>query len=400
MPYHVVLSPTSSLPQKDGTSAYTISSRKAVHTWVVMKLPFFSFPIARLKTRRERFGFAIVITALCLILTLALSEATEHGVFQVAVVSVVLSAWYGGLYPGLLSAFLAAAGIAFAVLVPRYSLAVSKWEDLLQLIVFVSVSLVISSLSEARHRTERLLHTRTTELEEANQELESFSYSVSHDLRWPLRAIDGYSRILLDEYGSRLDPKAQRYLNSMRTSTQQMDRLVEDLLAFSRLGRQPLKKQPIDVPELVRLSVGELESQTEGRSVDITVGTLATASADPTLLKQVFANLLHNAVKFTRARPHAKIHVGYQEQGPGGIGVYYVADNGIGFDMKYVDKAFAVFQRLHRPEEYEGTGVGLAIVQRIVSRHGGRVWAEAEVDKGATFYFTLQGDKEDGAGTD
>ncbi|HKN87676.1 MAG TPA: ATP-binding protein [Nitrospiraceae bacterium] len=364
-----------------------------------MKLPFFSIPIARLKTPAQRFGFAFVITALGLILTLVLSEATEHGVFQVAVVSVVLSAWYGGLYPGLLSALLAAAGIAFAVLVPQYSLAVSKWEDLLQLIVFVSVSLVISSLSEARHRTERLLHTRTTELEEANQELESFSYSVSHDLRWPLRAIDGYSRILLDEYGSRLDPKAQRYLNSMRTSTQQMDRLVEDLLAFSRLGRLSLKKQPVDLAELVRQALGELESLTEGRSVDITVGTLPTTSADPTLLKQVFVNLLQNALKFTRARPHAVIQVGHRGQGPGGIGIYYVQDNGVGFDMKYVEKAFGVFQRLHRPEEYEGTGVGLAIVHRIVSRHGGRVWAEAEVDKGATFYFTLQGDKEDGAGT-
>ena len=171
-------------------------------------------------------------------------------------------------------------------------------------------------------------------------------------------------------------------------------------MAFSRLGRQPLKKQPLDLAELAQLALGELESQTEGRLVDITVGTLPAASADPTLLKQVFMNLLHNAVKFTRARPHAKVHVGYQEQGPGRAAGYYVQDNGIGFDMKYVDKAFGVFQRLHRPEEYEGTGVGLAIVHRIISRHGGSVWAEAEVDKGATFYFTLQGDKEDGARTD
>jgi light-regulated signal transduction histidine kinase (bacteriophytochrome) len=270
-------------------------------------------------------------------------------------------------------------------------------EDLLQLVVFVSISVIISSLSEARHRTERLLHTRTAELEEANQELEAFSYSVSHDLRWPLRAIDGYSRILIDEYGSRLDPKAQRYLHSMRTSTQQMDRLVEDLLAFSKLGRQPLKKQFVDVAELARLAFGELDSQTEGRSVDINIGTLAPSSADPALLKQVFVNLLHNALKFTRTRPHAIISVAYQDRD--GIGVYSVQDNGIGFDMKYVDKAFGVFQRLHRPEEYEGTGVGLAIVHRIISRHGGRIWAEAEVEKGANFYFTLQGDKHNGAGT-
>jgi signal transduction histidine kinase len=362
-----------------------------------MKLPILSFPIARLKTRGQRLGFAFAITVLCLILTLALSKATNRGVFQVVVVSVVLSSWYGGLYPGLFSALLASTGIAFAVLVPQYSLAVSKWEDLLQLIVFVSVSVIISSLSEARHRTERLLHTRTAELEEANQELEAFSYSVSHDLRWPLRAIDGYSRILIDEYGSRLDPKAQRYLHSMRASTQQMDRLVEDLLAFSRLGRQPLKRQHADVAELARLALGELESQTEGRSVDINIETLPPSSADPALLKQVFVNLLHNALKFTRTRPHAIISVTYQDRD--GIGVYSVQDNGIGFDMKYVDKAFGVFQRLHKPEEYEGTGVGLAIVHRIISRHGGRIWAEAEVDKGATFYFTLQGDTDNGAGT-
>ena len=363
-----------------------------------MKLPFFSFPIARLKTPAQRFVFAFAITALCLILTLVLSKATNRGVFQLVVLAVALSSWYGGLYPGLLSAFFGSIGIAFAVLVPHYSLAISKWEDILQLIVFISVSVIISSLSEARHRTERLLHTRTTELEEANQELEAFSYSVSHDLRWPLRAIDGYSRILIDEYGARLDPKAQRYLHSMRSSTQQMDRLVDDLLAFSRLGRQPLKKQQVDVGELVQQALAELESLIEGRQVDITVGKLPPTSADPALLKQVFVNLLSNALKFTRRRLDPVIRVGHQEQGPGGIGAYYVQDNGVGFDMKYVEKAFGVFQRLHRPEEYEGTGVGLAIVDRIVSRHGGRVWAEAEVDKGATFYFTLRGDKKHAAG--
>jgi signal transduction histidine kinase len=359
----------------------------------------FSFPIARFKTCFQRFGFALAVTALCLALTFILSTATNRGVFQVVVVGVALSAWYGGLYPGLFSAGLASAGIAFAVLTPIYSLVVSKWEDLLQLGVFVFVSVIISSLSEARHGTERLLQTRTTELEEANQELEAFSYSVSHDLRWPLRAIDGYSRILIDEYESRLDSKAQRYLHLMRSSTQQMDRLVEDLLAFSKLARQPLRTEPVDAAELARLALVDLESQTEGRSVEITIGTLPPTPADPALLKQVFVNLLHNALKFTRTRPRAVIHVGYQKPDMDGIGAYYVQDNGIGFDMKYVDKAFGVFQRLHRPEDYEGTGVGLAIVHRIISRHGGRVWAQADVDKGAKFYFTLQGDTQHDAGT-
>jgi light-regulated signal transduction histidine kinase (bacteriophytochrome) len=185
----------------------------------------------------------------------------------------------------------------------------------------------------------------------------------------------------------------------MRSSTQQMDRLVEDLLAFSKLARLPLRKEPVDPAELVRAALEDLESQTEGRTVDITIGTLPLTPADPALLKQVFVNLLHNALKFTRIRPRALIHIGYQEQHMGGMGAYYVQDNGIGFDMKYVDKAFGVFQRLHRREDYEGTGVGLAIVHRIISRHGGRVWAHAEVDKGATFYFILPGDSHHDTGT-
>jgi signal transduction histidine kinase len=365
---------------------------------ILMDLSRYAFPIARLRTRLQRFGFAFAITVLCLILTIILSHAINRGAFQLVVVSVALSAWYGGLYPGLFSAIFSAVVIAFAVLMPQYSLTVTKWEDLLQLMIFIFVSVVISSLSEARHRTERLLHTRTAELEEANQDLEAFSYSVSHDLRWPLRAIDGYSRILFDEYKAQLDSKAQRFLHSMRASTQQMDQLVEDLLAFSRLGRQPIKKQRIDPAAQARLAVVELEPHMEGRSVDITMGTLPPASADPALLKQVFVNLLHNALKFTRTRPHARIIIDYHERD--GVGAYAVHDNGIGFDMKYIDKAFAVFQRLHRHEEYEGTGVGLAIVHRIISRHGGKIWAEAEVDKGATFYFTLQGDKRDDERTD
>ena len=177
-----------------------------------------------------------------------------------------------------------------------------------------------------------------------------------------------------------------------------MDRLVENLLAFSRLGRQLIKKERVDPADQARLTVVELEPHIEGRSVDITMGTLPPASADPALLKQVFVNLLHNALKFTRTRPHAIITIDYHEKD--GVGAYAVHDNGIGFDMKYVDKAFAVFQRLHRSEEYEGTGVGLSIVHRTISRHGGKIWAEAEVDKGATFYFTLQGDKRDDDRTD
>jgi signal transduction histidine kinase len=249
---------------------------------------------------------------------------------------------------------------------------------------------------------------RTAELEAANKELEAFSYSVSHDLRAPLRAIDGFSRILLEEYMPQLTPEAQRYLRLARDNVQQMGRLVDDLLTFSRLGRQSLKIQTVLPADLVRQALEELRSEQEGRRVEISVGDLPACQADPALLKQVFANLLSNALKFTRRREVARIEIGSipphptlspsgrgltpspsEGEGRGEGAVYFVKDNGVGFDMRYASKLFGVFQRLHRAEEYEGTGVGLAIVQRIIHRHGGRVWAEGEVDKGATFYFTL-----------
>jgi light-regulated signal transduction histidine kinase (bacteriophytochrome) len=230
---------------------------------------------------------------------------------------------------------------------------------------------------------------RTTQLHAINQELEAFSYSVSHDLRAPLRAIDGFSRILLEDYAPQLSADATRYLGLVRNNAQQMGHLVDDLLAFSRLGRQSLNKVTV-LPALVaQRALDELRADQEGRTVDLSIGDLPECQADPALLKQVFVNLLANALKFTRQCEVAKIEIDYlvdAGEGP----TYIVRDNGVGFDMQYVHKLFGVFQRLHRAEDYEGTGVGLAIVQRIVQRHGGRAWAEAEPDRGATFYFTLQ----------
>ncbi len=231
---------------------------------------------------------------------------------------------------------------------------------------------------------------RTAQLEAINKELEAFSYSVSHDLRAPLRAMSGFSRILLDEYAPQLAPEAQRYLQLVRDNAQQMGRLVDDLLAFSRLNRQPLNKQRVSPADIARQTLADLRSEQDGRQIEIAIGELPTCQADPALVKQVFANLLSNALKFTRRREVARIEIGCQQTD--GECVYFVKDNGVGFDMQYVHKLFGVFQRLHRAEEYEGTGVGLAIVQRIVQRHGGRAWAEAELNKGATFYFTLGGD--------
>lgn len=234
---------------------------------------------------------------------------------------------------------------------------------------------------------EKRVVERTAQLEAANKELEAFSYSVSHDLRAPLRAIDGFARILLEEYASQLSPEAARYLRIMFESAQQMGRLIDGLLAFSRLSRQPVNRQPIASGELVRQALESLSSEQAGRQVEIVMGDLPVCKGDPTLLRQVWVNLLSNALKFTRGREVARIEVGSLERE--GERVYFVKDNGVGFNMEYADKLFGVFQRLHRADEYEGTGVGLAIVQRIIQRHGGRIWAEAEPDKGATFYFTI-----------
>jgi signal transduction histidine kinase len=245
---------------------------------------------------------------------------------------------------------------------------------------------------DSQRALEHRVQERTSQLEVANKELESFSYSVSHDLRAPLRAIDGFSRILNEDYAENLPQEAHRYLDLIRSNAKQMGRLVDDLLNFSRLGRQAMQKQSVHPADLARQVLDELQSEQQGRKLNISIGELPVIQADPSLLKQVYVNLLSNSLKYTRVRDEAEIEVGaINANGNGGDTVYYVRDNGAGFDMQYANKLFGVFQRLHRAEDFEGTGVGLAIVQRIVQRHGGRVWAEAEVNKGATFSFTLHG---------
>ena len=228
---------------------------------------------------------------------------------------------------------------------------------------------------------------RTAQLEEANKELESFCYSVSHDLRAPLRAVNGFANIVLNEYAPQLPAEARELLEDIRVGGEQMGQLMDDLLALSRLGRQALRSQPIDTALLVQNVLDALSSQREGRSFEIKIGKLPGCQGDPALLKQVWINLISNAIKYTRGREPAVVEIGCRADG--GENVYFVRDNGTGFDMRYVHKLFVVFQRLHRADEFEGTGVGLAIVQRVIHRHGGRVWAEAEPDRGATFQFTL-----------
>jgi PAS domain S-box-containing protein len=241
--------------------------------------------------------------------------------------------------------------------------------------------------SAIRDITER--KKATAALEEANRELEAFSYSVSHDLRAPLRAMVGFSQILLEEHGDKLPPDARHEVDMIVDSAREMGQLVDDLLAFSRLGKQPLTVEPVDAGHLARQVFDELRaSQPKTRDVRVHFGDLPACQADVALLRQVYVNLLGNALKYTRNREHAEIDIGWM---PEDGGAYFVKDNGAGFDMQYAGKLFGVFQRLHRAEEYEGTGVGLAIVHRIVTRHGGRVWAKAAVDQGATFSFTIPG---------
>ena len=232
-----------------------------------------------------------------------------------------------------------------------------------------------------------LLRVAKEATEASNRELEAFTYSVSHDLRAPLRHISGFSKILSEEYGSTLAPEAQHHLQRIQEGTRRMGLLVDDLLNLGRVGRQGLRLQVTSLKSLVEEVISESLPDTAERHVEWKIGSLPFAECDPALMKQVFQNLLSNAVKFTRPRSQAVIEVGQRDQE--GTPAVFVRDNGVGFNMKYADKLFGVFQRLHRPEDFEGTGVGLATVQRIIQKHGGRIWAEAELDKGATFYFTL-----------
>jgi signal transduction histidine kinase len=254
------------------------------------------------------------------------------------------------------------------------------------------LNLLLSTYDAAIQRNKELNHTQeelqllNAKLEDANKELESFSYSVSHDLRAPLRAIDGFSRMLEEDHAAGLDDEGKRLARVIRDNTRKMGRLIDDLLAFSRLGRKVISTERVDTGKLVGEVLEEVQAAAERRA-KVVVGPLPPAHADAALIRQVWINLLSNAVKFSGNRDDPRVEVSAYDDGADTV--YCVKDNGAGFDMKYCDKLFGVFQRLHGDEEFSGTGVGLAIVRRVVTRHGGRVWAEGKVNEGATFYFAL-----------
>lgn len=245
---------------------------------------------------------------------------------------------------------------------------------------------IMSRLATAITLCQRI-KDRTAALEQVNAELEAFAYSVSHDLRAPLRAIDGYSHMLLDEHAAALDDEGRRLLNTVRFNALRMGRLIDDMLSFSRMSRREMAAMAVDMTRLAQDAAAELQAAVPERSLRFEIAELPPAQGDRDMLRQVLVNLLSNAVKFTRVRDEAVIEVGGTATADGAT--YYVKDNGVGFDMKYVDKLFGVFERLHAQKDYEGTGIGLAIVKRIVVRHGGRVWAESKEGGGTVFHFFL-----------
>lgn len=255
------------------------------------------------------------------------------------------------------------------------------------LLVLVGLVWLINANTRSRTIAEQRLRDAEAETKKINHDLESFSYSVSHDLRAPLRSINGYAQILIEDYAGKFDEEGNRLLNIIINNAKRMGQLIDDLLEFSKLGRQEIRRSSLNVDEQLRTIANELMEREKGRTIELDIQPLGTALGDANMMRQVWINLLGNALKYSRNKEVAKIDVGRIKQD--GEVVFFVKDNGAGFDMAYNDKLFGVFQRLHKASEFEGTGVGLALVKRIVDRHKGRIWADAKVGQGATFYFSL-----------
>ena len=304
--------------------------------------------------------------------------------------AVSVSAWYGGIGPAIVALVLSCVGFDYFFVEPFHTLYVSK-SDLPYFLVFTAFAGLATWFSAARRRVEAELEKRSMELETVNKELEAFAYSVSHDLRAPLRHMSGFTELLQKNSGAQLNEKSQRYLKMILESANRMGILIDDLLSFSRIGRAETHKTTVNMEQLVREVVGEVQQEGEGREILWKVGKLPSWYGDRAMLRLALVNLISNAVKFTRTRARAEIEIG--ASGQQDELVVFVRDNGVGFDMKYVDKLFGVFQRLHPADAFEGTGIGLATVQRIAIRHGGKAWAEGQVEQGATFYISLSNSK-------
>jgi signal transduction histidine kinase len=370
----------------------------------------------RTSSRVLRYGFSVV----CVAIALGLALAVHHYGFRdveppLFALAIVLTTWYAGMGPSVLAVVLSILCFTYFFTEPLYTFAVSG-ADLPSFFVFTVWAVIAAwfvavrrRIEEALRQTRDRLHVeveqrkhreneirklnhelakRAADLQTSNKELESFAYSVSHDLRAPLRHIGGYSELLQKQASSLLDDKSHRYINVILESSKRMGSLIDDLLAFSRIGRAETQTTRVDLQQLAHEVVSEIGQETRGRDIAWKIGVLPACDGDRSMLRLVLVNLVSNAVKFTRIRRRAEIEIGCADGKKDEVEVF-VRDNGAGFDMQYVNKLFGVFQRLHRPEEFEGTGIGLATVQRIIHRHGGKVRAEGVVDQGAIFYFSL-----------
>jgi K+-sensing histidine kinase KdpD len=357
----------------------------------------------------QRYGLAILSVAVALGLALLVDRYHVRDVeAPFFLFAIALTAWYGGIGPAALAFLLASAGFNYYFTEPYHTFYVTG-SDLPYYIVFLLFATLVGWFSAVRSRVERdLRHSRndlerevlqrralneelanrSAELQAINKELEAFAYSVSHDLRAPIRHIAGFTELLQKNSASVLDERSQRHTTMILESAKKMGNLIDDLLAFSRIGRAEAHKTMVSLQQLVQEAQSEVAQETDGRNINWKIGRLPACYGDRSMLRLVLINLIANAVKFTRTRPQAEIEIASTNHNPDQI-VVSIKDNGVGFDMKYVNKLFGVFQRLHAPEAFEGTGIGLATVQRIIHRHGGRVWAEGLVDGGATFYFSI-----------
>ncbi|MGZ7117078.1 MAG: sensor histidine kinase [Methanobacterium sp.] len=289
-------------------------------------------------------------------------------------------------------------GIVVIILLISSSVGKLFTEDYFRLLMVFLVVIVVAFLFERMEKVKILnemnekLRKRTEKLEDANKELEAFAYSVSHDLRVPLRAIDGFSRIVIEDYEDKLDDEGKRLLNIIRENTNKMGQLIDDILLLSRASRQEMNLTEINMEELTERVFGEQKLSSNDENIYLQIKTLPPCYGDRALMQQVLSNLIANSFKFTEPKDERIVEVGAMDNKDETI--YYVKDNGVGFDMKYKDKLFGLFQRLHGTNEFEGTGVGLSIVQRVIRRHGGAVWGEGELNEGATFYFLIPNNKD------
>jgi signal transduction histidine kinase len=393
------------------------------HLGVRRSLAYWNRELQRIHSPILRYGFSVVSVAIAL----GIAFASQHYGFRdvelpVLTVAIALTTWYAGAGPSALAVVLSSACFDYFFTEPLYSFDVST-KDLPYFVIFIAWAGVVASFSAVRRRIEHSLRQardslqveveqrrqredeirqlnqelgkRAAELQATNSELESFAYSVSHDLRAPLRHVVGYSELLQRQASASLDEKSQRFIKTILDSAKRMGNLIDDLLAFSRIGRAETKKTEVNLEQLTKEVVAEVGQDTKDRDISWKIGALPVCYGDRSMLRLVVVNLVSNAAKFTRMRKPAEIEIGCVDRNKEEVEVF-VRDNGAGFDMQYANKLFGVFQRLHLAEQFEGTGIGLATVQRIIHRHGGKVRGEGAVDQGATFTFTLP--KAQGAG--